>query len=334
MLLPFFYLLLGASLIVFGAHFLTDGASSIASKLQISDLVIGLTVVAFGTSAPELSVSLISALKGSSNMALGNVFGSNIFNVLVILGFTTVVMPVKVGKTSINREIPFAFFAALILAFFAWFPHSSSSVANISRGEGLILFFLGISFLAYTVRLAKQNRIDKEEIRKNNARLAIPIPEAEVSHLPLTRSIPYVILGLLALVYGGHVFVDNASLLARHFGISETIIGLTLVAGGTSLPELATSIAAAIKKKPEMALGNVIGSNIFNIFFVLGISASIKPLERVTFSMMDLFMQVFCVLLLWLFAKWISPGIIKRWQGFVLVLVFAFYMAYLFTSPV
>lgn len=332
MVVDFLILIVAIVLVVVGANWLTDGASALAKRLNISDLVIGLTVVAFGTSAPELSVSLISALRGSSNIALGNVVGSNIFNVLLILGVTSILKPIPIGKTTRNKEIPFAIFGAVLLMLFIWTPWSSSDVPDINRLEGVILFLASIAFIYYTVRETQRFR-KTEKFQEISVKSGVD--EHEIVFMPLWKSILFIVIGLVALVFGGRLFVSSSSAIATALGVSDAIIALTLVAGGTSLPELATSAVAAYKGKPEIAIGNVVGSNIFNIFLVLGASATISPLVGFTFTRVDIILQVASIFLVWVFVKFITPGLLKRWQGIILTLLYVLYIFYLirYTIP-
>ena len=247
----------GLLLILIGANGLTDGAASVAKRFRIPSIVIGLTIVAFGTSAPELAVSVSSALKGSADIAIGNVVGSNIFNTLMIVGCTALFAPIVITRNTLRKEIPLCILSSIALLICAndiLLNHATENVISITDGLLLLCFFA--IFMGYTFAIASSanNESQDEEIRQ----------------LPMWRSILYIIGGLAGLIFGGQWFVEGASNIARSLGVSESIIGLTLVAGGTSLPELATSIVAALKKNPEIAIGNVIGSNLFNIVFVLG----------------------------------------------------------------
>lgn len=305
------YLLGGLVLILLGANFLTDGASSLAKKLNVSDLVIGLTVVAFGTSAPELAVSISSALKGSAEIAIGNVVGSNIFNTLMIVGCTAFFAPIIVTKNTLLKEIPLCILAAIaLLAICNDMLLDGQPLDMVSRTDGILLLLFLVIFMVYTFSIAKNNSNEEAE---------------EVKQIPLWLSLIYIIGGLTALVIGGNIFVDGASGIARTLGVGESIIGLTLVAGGTSLPELATSVVAAMKKSPEMAIGNVVGSNLFNIFLVLGSAATITPLHLIGITNFDLLSLVVAGVLLWLFGVFYKQRTITRLEGFILVIC---YMAY------
>lgn len=267
----------GLILILLGANGLTDGAASVAKRFRIPPIVIGLTIVAFGTSAPELTVSVSSALKGSADIAIGNVVGSNIFNTLMIVGCTALFAPIVITRNTLRKEIPLCILSSIVLLICANDVFLDKAPENIlNRVDGLLLLCFFVIFMGYTFAIAS-----KPVTTEQQAEHPVIEEETEIKSLPWWQSILYIIGGLAALIYGGQLFVDGATGIARNLGVSESIIGLTLVAGGTSLPELATSIVAALKKNPEIAIGNVIGSNLFNIFFVLGCSASITPLHLV-----------------------------------------------------
>lgn len=310
------YLIIGLILIILGANGLTDGAASIAKKLKVSSLVIGLTIVGFGTSTPELSVSISSALKGSADIAIGNIVGSNIFNTLFIVGCTAMVAPIVITRNTIRREIPLCILASVVLLICAndvFLDHAPMNV--ISSTDGLILLCFFIIFMGYTIAISKNTNEKATDI--------------EVKVLPLWRSITFIILGLAALVFGGQLFVNGAIGIARGMGISEAVIGVTIVAVGTSLPELATSVVAAMKKNPEIAIGNVIGSNLFNIFFILGCSATITPLFPKGISNFDFLWLVASSILLWFFGLFFGKRIIMRFEGIILLLAWFVYTTWL-----
>lgn len=312
--MDFLWLILGLALILIGANALTDGAASVAKRFHISPLVIGLTIVAFGTSAPELTVSVVSALKGSAGLAIGNVIGSNIFNCLMIVGCTAAIVPIQISKGTLSKEIPLCLLAAIVLFVCANDPLINGlSTNSISRSEGLLLLCFFAIFMGYTFAIAHNGQAEDP---------AIPT-------LSIGRSTLYIIGGLAGLIYGGQCFVDGASGIARSLGVSESVIGLTLVAGGTSLPELATSVVAALKKNPEMAVGNVIGSNLFNVFFVLGCSASITAMPVQGISSLDLGMHILACLLLFIFGLFFQQRTITRIEGIALVACYIGYTAYL-----
>lgn len=302
----------GLLLILAGANALTDGAASVAKRFNIPSIVIGLTIVAFGTSAPELTVSVSSALKGSADIAIGNVVGSNIFNTLMIVGCTALFAPIVITRNTLRKEIPLCILASVVLLVCANDVLLDKSAENIiSVSDGLLLLCFFAIFMGYTFAIASNG---------NDA-----TGEGEIKSFPLWKSVLFIGGGLAGLIFGGQWFVEGASNIARSLGISESVIGLTLVAGGTSLPELATSIVAAVKKNPEIAIGNVIGSNLFNIFFVLGCSASITPLHLTGINNFDLLTLVASCVLLWFFGLCFAKRTITRLEGGVLVLC---YLAY------
>lgn len=302
----------GLLLILVGANALTDGAASVAKRFNISSLVIGLTIVAFGTSAPELTVSIVSALKGSADMAIGNVVGSNIFNTLMIVGCTAAIVPIGMNKGTLSKEIPLCILASVVLFICGNDVLINGAAQNtISSSDGMLLLCFFAIFLGYTFAIARDGNSEGE---------------AEIKLMPVWKSSLFILGGL---IYGGQFFVNGASGIARSLGVSESIIGLTLVAGGTSLPELATSVVAALKKNPEMAIGNVIGSNLFNIFFVLGCSATISPLNMQGITNIDLGVLIGSCVLLYLFGLFIRKRTITRIEGIVMVLCYIAYTAYL-----
>ncbi len=322
MLLDVLLVLVGIALIIAGANFLTDGASSIASKFKISQMVIGLTVVAFGTSAPELTVSVLSGLEGNGGIAVGNVIGSNIFNVFAILGLTAIIIPLPVGKSSRNFDMPLCVLSSLLLILVIGDIFiDGKEVSELTRSEGWMLIAFGLLFLSYTIYMGKKGSQRSEEH-------SVP----EIKDLRPVVAALYVIGGLAALIFGGRLFVNSASEIARSLGVGETLIGLTLVSWGTSMPELATSLVAAIKKNADIAIGNVVGSNIFNILFVLGITGAVNNQTGLNFSYVDLFMQFFAPFALLFFSRFISIGKINRVEGALLLLIFAAYTWYLIST--
>lgn len=305
----------GLLLILVGANALTDGAASIAKRFNISSLVIGLTIVAFGTSAPELTVSVVSALKGSADMAIGNVVGSNIFNTLMIVGCTAAIVPISVTKGTLSKEIPLCILASVVLFICANDVLINKAATNtISSSDGMLLLCFFLIFLGYTFAIAHNGSTAEE---------------TQVKRMPIWKSMLFIAGGLAGLVYGGQFFVDGASGIARGLGVSESIIGLTLVAGGTSLPELATSVVAALKKNPEMAIGNVIGSNLFNIFFVLGCSATISPMKIQGITNLDLSVLIGSCVLLYIFGWFFRKRTITRPEGIVMIACYIGFTAYL-----
>ena len=312
------FLLGGMALILLGANGLTDGSSSVAKRFGISDLVIGLTIVAFGTSAPELMVSLVSSIKGSAQLAIGNVVGSNIFNILMIVGLTAVVMPIKVQKNTITNEIPLVLLSSLALVACASDIVLDGGVGNvIGRGDGILLLLFFAIFMRYTFSIAKSSGEESGE---------------QIKLMPIWKSLLFIVLGLAGLIFGGQLFVDGASGIARSLGVSESVIGLTLVAGGTSLPELATSVVAAVKKKPGIAIGNVIGSNLFNIFLVLGASATVTPLPLGNIGISDMLMLVVSSVLFWAAGWFFKDKTITRIEGAIMVALYVGYIWWLISG--
>lgn len=325
------FLIGGLILILLGANGLTDGASAIAKRFHIPNIVIGLTIVAFGTSAPELAVSVSSALKGSADIAVGNVVGSNIFNALMIVGCTAMFAPIVVQRNTLLKEIPLCILASIALLVMGndrLLDRAGDNVISIT--DGLILLCFMAIFLSYTFAIAKQPQ--PIPTTEGNAETTAIEEGTEIKDMPLWRSILYIVGGLAGLIYGGQLFVDGASGIARSLGVSESVIGLTLVAGGTSLPELATSIVAALKKNPEIAIGNVVGSNLFNIFFVLGCSASITPLHLAGINNIDLLVLVGSSILLWIFGVFFGKRTITRIEGSILIACYVGYTVWLISN--
>ena len=313
------FLIGGLVLILLGANGLTDGAAAVAKRFNISDLVIGLTIVAFGTSAPELVISTMAALGGSADMAIGNVMGSNAFNVLMIIGVTAMVLPIKVGEGILSKEIPLVILASFVLAVCANDILLDGGSSNmISRIDGLVLLGFFLIFMRYTFAIAR-NGGDEAEGEK-------------IKEMPIWKSALFILGGLAGLVYGGQLFVDGASGIASSLGVSESIIGLTIVAGGTSLPELATSVTAALKKNSGIAIGNVIGSNLFNVFFVLGCSATISPLPMGGINNVDMAVLIGSAILFWLVGWFFKKRTITRVEGALLVICYVAYTAYLISQ--
>ena len=300
------YIVFGILMVLWGAGKLTDGATSIAAKMKIPPMIIGLTVVAMGTSMPEFFVSFVSALKGTSDLAVGNVVGSNIFNTMLIVGTTALVTPMVISKSTVKKDIPFAVLASAMLL-----PMAIDG--SISRIDAAVLFAVFIAFMLYTVRSAK-----KEKDNDN---------EDEVKEMPVWRAVAFFVLGLACLIVGSNLFVDGATTVASLLGVSEAVIGLTVVAGGTSLPELATSVVAARKGQCAIAMGNVIGSNVFNILMILGITGMIHPMSIIGITRLDLTVMQLSIILLWIFS--FTKYTVARWEGGLLVALFLAYMTWL-----
>jgi len=307
--------ILGFIPLILGANWLVDSASSLAKRLNIPNIVIGLTIVAFGTSAPELVVNLFASFSGNSDIALGNIVGSNIFNILGIIGISAIVYPLTVKSNTTWIEIPLCLLSAVVLIIIAndkIIDGSTNSV--ISRIDGLLLLFFFIIFLVYTFQLLKTGIFTEE----------IPIKQYSV-----IKSIILIIVGFLMLVIGGRIIVLFATKFAQDIGISERIIALTIVSIGTSLPELATSVIAAKKKNVDIAIGNIVGSNIFNVFLILGISAFINPVYLQKMSNWDMITNIISSILLFLFIFTGKNRKLERWEGIILIALYAGYVTIL-----
>lgn len=280
----------GLLLIIKGADWLTDGASDIARRFNVSSLVIGLTIVAFGTSTPELVVSVISAVKGQTDLAIGNVVGSNIFNSLAIVGVTALICPVACSKGNIRYDVPLCLLASIVLFVMANDTLLGASQDVISRSDGIVLLCFMAVFMAYSITLGINSGNDATG-------------EKQPTATRLWKSALLFLIGLAGLVVGGEWLVNGASGIAASMGVSESIIALTIVAAGTSFPELMTSVMAARKGDTDMALGNVVGSNIFNIFFILGTSATISPLHRGDIGLIDFLSLIVGAAMIWVFCR-------------------------------
>lgn len=307
--------IVGLALILSGANALTDGASSIAKRMKVSELVIGLTIVAFGTSAPELAVSAISAIKGNGDIALGNVVGSNLFNTLMIIGCTVLVRPLKVSRLLIKKEIPLCILASFVLILLCADATEGCVAGGLSRTDGLVLLCFMAIFLSHTFSIAAGEEQKAEE--------------SGIKEMPMWRAILFSIGGLLFLIAGGESFVRGASGLARALGASESLIAVTIVAGGTSLPELATSVVAALKGRSEMAVGNVVGSNLFNIFLILGLSSTISPIKLAGIGAIDLGMVLLSSIVLWFVGVFYKERTITRAEGALMIALYVAYTLYL-----
>lgn len=312
MILNVLFILVGIVLVLWGADRLTDGAVAVAEKMKMPQIVIGLTIVAMGTSMPEFCVSLVSALKGTTDLAVGNIVGSNIFNTLLIVGVSAWVAPMTILKSTVRKDIPFALFASVILLIMCL-------DGNISRLDAGILFVLFLVFMYVTLKGAKTK--DDDTTAKTDS--------IEDNKKPMAAwlSIVWIIVGLACLIGGSNLFAEGATKVAEHIGVSEAVIGLTIVAGGTSLPELATSVVSARKGNSGIAIGNVLGSNVFNILAILGVTGVITPMHLQGITMLDLSMMVVSTLLVWLFS--FTKYKIARWEGIVLTIVFIGYMVVL-----
>jgi cation:H+ antiporter len=315
MAMVYLLFVIGFLLLVYGANWLVDGAASIAKRHNISNVVIGMTVVALGTSAPELVVNLVASFKNTADVALGNILGSNIANIFLILGVSALIFPVAVNRNTFSKEVPFAIAGALLFGILAndLFLVKSDQL-TVSRMNGIVLMaFFGL-FMVYAYGISRTKGTSDNAVIKK---------------IPFWKSLFMVIAGLVALVAGGRWIVDGAVEIAALFGMSESVISLTIVALGTSLPELATCIAAALKRNADIVIGNVLGSNIFNIFFVMGTSAFIKPLPFNQVLNFDVVVGIISILLLWVFLIMSGQRILLRWHGGVFVVMYVAYIAFL-----
>lgn len=306
MMIDVLLIVVGVALVLFGADKLTEGASALARRMNVPEIVIGLTIVAAGTSAPELFVSIVSALKGTPDMAVGNVVGSNTMNAMLIVGCAAMVAPMAISPSTVKKDIPFSVLASVALIVLAL-------DSFLGRVDGIILLAGFAAFMVYTLMQAKTG--SSEAVK-------------EVS--PVWKNLLFVVFGLAGLVVGSNLFVDSASSVALSLGISEGVVGLTIVAGGTSLPELATSVVAARKGQSAIAIGNVIGSNVFNILLILGLTATISPLEIEGITTIDMAVMLLSVALVWFFSR--TRYTVERWEGAVLVGGYMLYLGWLLTS--
>ncbi|MCL6749248.1 sodium:proton exchanger [Prevotella sp. TCVGH] len=306
MLLNIIWMIAGIALVLWGADRLTDGAVAIAERMHISQMVIGLTIVAMGTSMPEFFVSFMSSLKDTPDMAVGNVVGSNIFNTLLIVGCAALVTPIMILPATVKKDIPFAMVASVALLLMCL-------DGNISRIDAAVLLGLFAVFMYITLKGAKEN---EQSMQQTSAKGGKPF-----------MSVVWIFVGLVCLVFGSNLFVDAATVIARQLGVSDAVIGLTIIAGGTSFPELATSVVSARKGQSGIAIGNVLGSNVFNILLILGVTGVMSPMTLQGITTVDLTMLVVSMVMLWLFS--FTKYTLARWEGALLTIVFIGYMSYL-----
>lgn len=308
MLLNTVFIVLGIILVLWGADRMTEGSVALAERFNVSQLTIGLTIVAMGTSLPEFCVSLVSALKGTPDLAVGNIVGSNIFNALLIVGVAAMVTPINITLTTVRKDIPFALVASVLLMMMCF-------DGKISRLNGAILLAMFAIFMVITFKTAGQDPQTQNDDKPAK------------KPMKLWLCVVFIIAGLGALILGSELFVNGATKVATLLGVSQAVIGLTIVAGGTSLPELATSVVAARKGNSGIAIGNVLGSNVFNILFILGVTGVISPMHMQGITMMDLSVMVTAMIMLWLFSY--TKLTLERWEGAVLTATFFIYMGYL-----
>ena len=321
MFLTVLMLVLGLCLILAGANFMTDGSVAIAKRFGMSDFLIGLTVVAMMTSAPELVVSITGAVNASPEMAIGNIVGSNIFNILVIIGLTAIISPITVTRGVLVNEIPLVILSSVVLLIMGCAPWLDGGPMTVTRVDGLLLLVFFAIFMRYTIASAKRTPETNTDTNTDTKK-----------SMPLWRALLITIGGLACLILGGQWFVDSASAIARSLGWSEGLIGLTILAAGTSLPELATSLVAAAKGHSDLCVGNVIGSNIFNIFLVLGCTATVLPLSFGSIGLFDLTVLTAASLLFWIFGRYYRNRTITRPEGALLLLCYVAYITYLYLT--
>ena len=349
-------LVLGVIIVLKGADWLTDGAVNIATRFGVSQMVIGLTIVAMGTSMPEFCVSMVSALKGTPDLAVGNVVGSNTLNTLLIVGCSALVAPIMVKRSSVKRDIPFAVVASLLMLLFCL-------DGAIGRVDAAVLFAGFCLFMYVTLKYAKTTEGPAAAVATSGAATTTGISEASTSQASsseasssetsapeasssetsaqeasqasgtsMLKAVVMLVVGLLCLIAGSNMFVDNASFVASSLGVSDAVIGLTIVAGGTSMPELATSMVSAKKGNSDIAIGNVIGSNVFNILMIIGITGLVKPMHIAGITTLDLIMMLASMLLMWFFCR--TTYKVKRWEGAVLTIIYLAYLTWLIMNAV
>lgn len=314
MLLNALWIVVGVVLVLWGADRLTEGAVAVAERLRVPQIVIGLTIVALGTSMPELCVSVVSALKGTPDLAVGNVVGSNIFNALLIVGVAALVAPMTILRSTVFKDVPCALVASVILLMMC------QNDWVITRLDGAILFVFFLVFMRLTIKGATSAQPAPQEAEEK---------EASAGKQPMKGWLAglWMVVGLAALIGGSNLFVGGATEVARALNVSDAVIGLTIVAGGTSLPELATSVVAAKKGNSGIAIGNVLGSNVLNVLFILGLTGMISPMHIEGITNVDLYMMLVSTIMIWFFS--FTKYTIERWEGAVLVLTFGGYMWYL-----
>ena len=310
-------LIIGFVLLVKGADFFVEGASSVAKMLKVPSLIIGMTIVAMGTSLPELAVSVTASMTGNNTLAVSNVSGSNIFNLMVVCGACALFAPLTINKNTLLKEFPFSILCAGLLVVLGFFGMS------LGRIDGVIFLVIFAAYLLWMIYSAKQARGAEDKLETEEEEFV----EEEIKILPMWKCILFIVGGMVAIKFGGDFVVDGASAIAAGFGLSQTLIGLTIVALGTSLPELVTSIVAAKKNEVDMALGNVIGSNIFNILLILGVAAAISPVTFLMENIIDIVILIIMSVVVWGFA-WTSKKI-NRTEGMIMLLMYAVYMVYI-----
>lgn len=313
--MPFITLLIGFALLIKGADIFVDGASSIAKKFNVSPMLIGLTIVAMGTSAPEAAVSVSSSLAGQNDMSIANVVGSNFFNILIVLGVSSIIAKLPVEKETIKKDTPFLIFISILLL-------ALSFNFNLSRLDGVIFLVLFILFL---INMIKSN-ISSKDVESSSGETAIAIEATDTKTIHMPKTLLLCLIGIVGIVFGGDLVVDSATNIATSFGMSANLVGLTIVAMGTSLPELVTSVIAVKKGETEIAIGNVIGSNIFNILLVLGLAALIHPMAVSMVAIIDTIFMTAVTILLYIFIK--KNNSLTKIHGIIFVIIYFIYLIY------
>lgn len=313
--MPFITLLIGFALLIKGADIFVDGASSIAKKFNVSPMLIGLTIVAMGTSAPEAAVSVSSSLAGQNDMSIANVVGSNFFNILIVLGVSSIIAKLPVEKETIKKDTPFLIFISILLLVL-------SLNFNLSRLDGVVFLVLFVLFL---INMIKSN-ISSKDIESSSGETAIAIEATDTKTIYMPKTLLLCLIGIVGIVFGGDLVVDSATNIATSFGMSANLVGLTIVAMGTSLPELVTSVIAVKKGETEIAIGNVIGSNIFNILLVLGLAALIHPMAVSIVAIIDTIFMTAVTILLYIFIK--KNNSLTKIHGIIFVIIYFIYLIY------
>lgn len=309
-------LVIGFVLLIKGADFFVEGSSSVAKKFNVPSLIIGMTIVAMGTSLPELAVSVTASITGNNTLAVSNVSGSNFFNLMVVCGACALFAPLTIEKNTLMKEFPFSIVCAGLLVVLGFIG------MKLGRVDGIILLVIFVAYLFWMIYSAKKARSEGDKFETEEEEMA-----DEIKILPMWKCLLYIVGGMIAIKFGGDFVVNGASSIAAGFGLSQTLIGLTIVALGTSLPELVTSIVAARKNEVDMALGNVIGSNIFNILLILGVAAAISPVTFIMENIIDIIILIIMSTVVWIFA-WTSKKI-NRKEGIIMLLVYVVYMVYI-----
>ncbi len=315
-MITYILFIVGFIVLIFGAHKLVEGASSLGVKVGLSQVVVGMTIVALGTSLPELFINIFASVRGNTALVIGNVLGSNIANTFLIVGVAAVIYSIKVSKKTVSVMIPGSVFAAVVLLVLANDSVFGRATQDIGRVDGVVLLIFFVAFLYYTLFKPDKSDVDDADV--------------QIKTISIGLSLLYIIIGVAGLYFGGDWIVKGAEQISVDLGVSQSVIGLTLIAGATSLPELVTSIIAATKKNSAMAIGNAVGSNIFNIFFVLGVSAVIRPIPFDASLNFEIIMVIASGLLLWVFVKWIgkTANMINRIEGIFLIVAYLLFILY------